>query len=427
MKNILDFGAVGDGVTVNTRAIQAAINSGGTVYIPKGVFVTGTLHLKSGGGLYLAHGAVLKASHNRADYNASDYCPQNRVFADENMAGTHLISAVEQTDISISGFGRIDGDSHHWVNEAHRSPQTGFYEHPPVEDNRPGQMIFFAECKNVKVQDVQLSCSPFWHLFFHGCEDVQVRGLLIKGEKQQWVNDGIDIDCCKRVTVSDCVINTGDDAITLRAYGEPLLHSDGICEDIVISNCVLGSHLGYGIRIGVGDGLVRNCVLSNLVIRDSLLGIGIVNRFSERSAGVSIENLRFHNLSVSAHRAFDIRMCNLDFFRPQEKVSYTRDIFFDGVSAYCDRRNLLVGHTNTALSDIYFRNVDVHYRKEDPKNSRAACEWADVGEEGMAFYIRQADNVTFENARFLFDTKDDYPQGLVCDDKKCLTLINTNF
>ena len=80
MHNIIDFGAVGDGVTVNTQAIQRAIDAGGTVLIPEGVFVTGTLYLKSHGGLHLAPGAVLRASTDRADYNAADYCPQNAIF-----------------------------------------------------------------------------------------------------------------------------------------------------------------------------------------------------------------------------------------------------------------------------------------------------------------------------------------------------------
>ena len=147
MRNIVDFGAVGDGKTVNTKAIQAAIDAGGTVYIPAGVFVTGTIYLKSGGGLHLAPGAVLKASHDRADYNASDFCAQNYVYVSENMVGTHLITAVEQHDIFITGFGTIDGDSHYWVNENYMESYCAFYSHPPIENNRPGQMIFFAECE----------------------------------------------------------------------------------------------------------------------------------------------------------------------------------------------------------------------------------------------------------------------------------------
>jgi len=130
MHNIKDFGAIGDGVTVNTEAIQKAIDMGGTVYILSGVYVTGTLYLKSHGGLYLASGAVLKASTDRSDYNAADFCPQNKVFKSEFMAGTHLITAVEQEDIFIEGNGTIDGHSHFWVNESLKYPNCDFYGHP---------------------------------------------------------------------------------------------------------------------------------------------------------------------------------------------------------------------------------------------------------------------------------------------------------
>lgn len=80
MQNVKDFGAAGDGRAIDTAAIQRAIDAGGTVYIPDGVYVIGTLYLKSNGGLYLSSGAKLVASHNREDYNTEDYCPQNQIL-----------------------------------------------------------------------------------------------------------------------------------------------------------------------------------------------------------------------------------------------------------------------------------------------------------------------------------------------------------
>ena len=424
MRNILDFGAVGDGVTVNTKAIQAAIDAGGAVYIPRGVFVTGTLHLKSGGGLYLEEGAVLRAGHDRTDYNAADYCPQNRVFAAEYMVGTHLISAVEQHDVFIGGFGRIDGDSHFWVNEAQRNPLHGFLDHPPMEANRPAQMLFFAECKNVQVQGIELFYAPFWHLFFHGCEDVRVSGLYIKGECQQWVNDGIDIDCCKRVTVSDCIIETGDDAITLRANARQLLHSDGICEDVVISNCVLTSYLDYGIRVGVGDGCIRNCMISNVVIRNSLKGVGIVNRFSEPSLGVSVENMRFQNCSISAHEVIDIRICNQDHFPPCSSPIYTKNITFDQISAYGCRSLVIASYEGAQLSDITFQSMHLHLKQEPLDNDRHICNWRDISHKEAAIYVRDAKRVTFDNVHFLYEGEHNYKSDIVSESGDAVTLRN---
>lgn len=109
MRNIRDYGAVGDGAALDTRAIQNAIDDGGMVYIPDGIYRTGTLYLKSDGGLHLAPGAVLLASHDREDYNADDFCPQNDVFTSEHVTGAHLITAIEQENITIEGHGKIEG------------------------------------------------------------------------------------------------------------------------------------------------------------------------------------------------------------------------------------------------------------------------------------------------------------------------------
>ena len=91
MRNVKDYGAVGDGVSLDTKAIQKAIDLGGTVYIPEGIYRVGTLYLRSNGGLHLAAGATLLASHERKDYNSDDFCVQNVVSASEKVTGAHLI------------------------------------------------------------------------------------------------------------------------------------------------------------------------------------------------------------------------------------------------------------------------------------------------------------------------------------------------
>ena len=105
--DVKEFGAVGDGVTKDTQAIQAALDAGGLVFFPPGTYLSGTLHLRSGGGLLLSPGATLLASPDPEDYNKDDFCPQNRVFQTEIVSGRHLIAAVEVKDIAICGGGRI--------------------------------------------------------------------------------------------------------------------------------------------------------------------------------------------------------------------------------------------------------------------------------------------------------------------------------
>ena len=357
MQNVLDYGAKGDGKTLDTAAIQAAIDAGGEVYFPAGTYLTGTLYLKSNGGLNLAQGAVIKASHNREDYNADDFCPQNRVFADEEVTGAHLITAVGQENIYIRGKGMIDGDANYWMNDSRLSYLNKASSYTPNE-NRIGQMIFICECSNVTVTDVTLYHASYWHLFFHGCTDVRVDGLLIRGQIRQYTNDGIDIDCCKRVTISNCNIHVGDDAIAVRANDAPLTVRRP-CEDVTVTNCVLSSNGDYGIRVGVGKGLIRNCVFSNLVIDESAYGIGLGCRFSpEATGGVRIENLFFNNIIIRARMALQIRTSRSDVDGEITEETYVKNVKFSNIHAESVLCNDFVCHPNTEISDIVFKDVD---------------------------------------------------------------------
>ena len=424
MHNIVDFGAVGDGITVNTRAIQKAIDMGGTVYIPSGVFVTGTLYLKSHGGLHLAPGAVLKASTDRSDYNDVDFCPQNAAFKSEFMAGTHLICAVEQEDIFIDGEGTVDGYSHYWVNESLKYESCDFYGHPAESAQRPGQMIFFAECKNVSVRNIKLINSPFWHLFFHGCENVFVHGLYIHGEIKQWVNDGIDIDCCKNVTVSDCIIITGDDGITLRASGKRLQKKDAVCENVTVNNCIITSYLDYGIRIGVGNGIIKNCIFSNIIIKDSLNGIGVTCRFSPQGDCTKVENIIFNGINIQALRALLIKTSDFQNHPPLKEFAYVKGLYFNNSFMNGNRSNYILGFENSEMSDIVFNNVKFTAYKENKDNDRYTNGRWDINEKKSIFFIDKAKDIMFNNCSFYRDDSERF----VCDFLKgdcAVKLINT--
>ena len=217
MINVKDFGAAGDGICKDTAAIQRAVDAGGMVCFPPGIYLTGTIYLKSCGGLYLEPGAVLKASPDKEDYNAPDFCEQNRFSTAEHAFGAHLIAAVEQENITICGGGRIDGN------------RQAFYGDPAekerkftLSDWRPGQMVFVCESENVTITDVELNHAAYWTLFLYGCENVMVRGVRIWNDYRTHNGDGIDIDCCRFVTVSDCIIHSGDDCITFRGNTQRL-------------------------------------------------------------------------------------------------------------------------------------------------------------------------------------------------------------
>lgn len=358
MRNIRDYGAVGDGVTLDTAAIQSAINDGGIVFIPSGRYRIGTIYLESNGGLYLEAGAELIASHDMNDYNKADFCPQNWCSVSEKQNGEHLIVALEKENVSIEGHGTIDGQGIHWMNESDMSPGWPFPENLDYTPKQhPSQMIYFCECRNIHITDIKLMSSPYWHLFFHGCSDVSVRGVVIRGERPRWVNDGIDIDCCDNVTISDCNIDTGDDAIAIRADGKRLLHHGSVCERIVITNCVIGASRDYGIRIGVGGGIIRNVMISNIDIEaPNCAGVGFMGRWHPQSKeATSIERILLSNLNIRARRG--IEMIAAEGTAPLPNPCYIRNISFSHIFVEQDIASKFAGNAEANLEDISIDNA----------------------------------------------------------------------
>jgi len=304
--NVRDFGAVGDGIHKDTQAIQSAINAcsasgGGIVRISSGTYLTGTLYLADNMEFCVEAGAMILASPDRCDYNADDRFPENTAFAKEHVSGAHLIIAYKTSNTSITGHGTINGNSKVFLDispedaaHSYRRKDTSFIQ----RDWRPGQMIFFCKCRNVAARDVTLLNAPYWTLFFFGCDTVKASGLTITSPAMTREGDGLDIDCCRGVVVSDCIIRTGDDCITLRGNCG-LLGEEKPCEDVVITNCILSTPCN-AFRIGVGDGIVRNCVISNIVIDEARTGLNIVcNYMGLFPHGTRIENISISNVVMN--------------------------------------------------------------------------------------------------------------------------------
>lgn len=303
--DITHLGAKGDGVTKNTAAIQRAIDrvaeaGGGTVLIPAGTFVSGTLYLKNHITLDLSAGAVLKASPDKADYNADDFCPQNQVFSSEFVSGAHFIVAVEVHHVTIQGRGRIDGNREAFMNEVPENPPKGRRLQFKRPAWRPGQMLYFCESRQVTVRDVELYHAPYWTCFFHGCEDVMADGLRIYTDWRGYNNDGLDIDCCSHVIVSNCNINTEDDCITLRGNPKSLKKKDRACEYVTISNCILQTPCN-AVRIGVGSGVVRHCNLSNLIIHNTRTALCFIAAYLGKG-GCTMQDIAVSNVRMECKR-----------------------------------------------------------------------------------------------------------------------------
>ena len=325
-RNVKDYGAVGDGVTNDTKAIQNAVDDGGIVYFPEGKYLTGTILLKSHGGLYLEHGAVIMASADFNDYNDADICPQNWLSKGEYANGKHLIMAIEQEDITLAGDGIIDGRATNWFTETNEEFKGTVYEKYKAPEWRLSQLCAFIECRNIKIHDMEFANSPYWTIFLFGGTDVIIHHIRIRNDMKVHNSDGISIDCCSNVIISDCDISSSDDSITLRSCSKLLKKHTG-CKNVTISNCILHSEQA-GIRVGLGNGTrIQYAVFSNIVIH-ARMGI-IIDSSWAADPGAIISDINFNNIQITAHRPLLVT----DTLRCPNPMGSVKDITFSHIRA----------------------------------------------------------------------------------------------
>lgn len=403
MFNIIDYGAVGDSTAKDTAAIQQAIDActsagGGTVCVPAGTFLSGTIFLKDNVDLHLMPGAVILGSPDLSDYNKDDCFEQNPVFSSENVTGAHLVIAHEAKNVSISGRGKIDGNSPTFFGPP---LEKGF--NYSIKDKRPGQMVYFVECENVHVENIEMNNSTYWTCFIHGCENVSVRGVRISNPPRTQNGDGIDVDCCRNVTISDCIIFSGDDCITLRGYNKTLKNKSRYCENVTVSNCVLSTPCN-AIRVGVGDGTVRNCTFSNIVITETRNGICLISKYSAaQDTGTTIQNIRFSNLIMETVLPFYVAS-GLD------AISQIENIYFSDIRTTASKTSCIYGNDNVRLKNISFRNVEVEVTagSKDMVDKEIVPsihrEW-DKG-SNTAFFCGHCENVKFKDLKISWKNLD---------------------
>ena len=291
--NIMDHGAKGDGEFLNTPAIQSAIDQchqegGGRVVVPAGSFRTGTIILKSHVSLYLDAGAVILGSTELKDY--PEIYPVFRSYTDVNYVDKSLIYAEKVENISILGEGTLDGQG---GDTAFDLPGRENYKKRPY-------MIRMIECRNVHISGIRLVNSPMWVQHYLACEDLLIEGISVNSLVNH-NNDGIDIDCCSRVRISNCDIISGDDAIVLKATAPK------DCERISISNCILSSRcnaikLGTESTGGFKDILVNNCIIYDT--RLAALALEMVD-------GGTMDRIQINNITANgAGGAIFIRLGN---------------------------------------------------------------------------------------------------------------------
>jgi polygalacturonase len=428
-KSILDYGARPDGKTMNTKSIQRAIDEvfqagGGLVYAPPGTFLIGGIELKSRVTLYLEAGCVLLGSKSFDDY---DYHPGPPMQGDAN--GHHVIFAQNAEDVTLCGPGTIDGQGEaYWELRPNRQPvapedawKEGATGHYQVKDNnrRPSPMVEFAQCRNVRISGVTLKNSSGWTLRPVACDTVTIDGVRIRNPSYGVNTDGIDITASRNVFVSNCNIETGDDAICLKSenpYGDVLP-----TKNITITNCVIATSCN-SFKLGTAShGAFENIVFSNSVLyadADSPLytcssgGICIEAVDGGSIDGVVVSNIRMQNVRAPIF----VRLGE----RNKKEGTFLRNVLIEGV----DAAGAIVSSSITGVPGLRPTDITVcNCRIRTVERGQAAWVHRDIPEvadkypearmfgrlPSYGFFVRHADRVRLRDVQCITDPGPCFP------------------
>lgn len=459
--NITDYGARSDGKTVNSVAIQTAIKAcyrkgGGTVLIPQGNFVTGTIRLLSNVNLHLEPGARLTGSADTADYR----------FEGERHG---MIYAFQARNISITGEGEINGngtsffdnDKTHILRDFDRrytrqgdryAPEDTNPPDGPIEyDSRPGMMIVLLQCEQVVIKDVMFKDSPSWTIRIGDCDDVMVTGISIHNNLLIPNSDGIHCTTSRNIRISDCDIRAGDDAIIVTGFGTDVEVSGdqpgtgdyttrefgnktGYAENVTVNNCLLQSR-SAGIRVGYGSHSIRNCTFQNLVIYGSNRGIGVFSRDDG-----TIENILFSDIIIetrihSGHWWGNGEPVHVSAIAQTEGIpaGIISNVMFSNIIATSETGIVIYGAGETHCSDISFKNINLRIRKSELEETYGGNfdlrptlrhEDAVFSHDIPGLFANYVDGLTIENLTLSWE--DDlaayFTNGIYCENFSCLEI-----
>lgn len=373
--NVRDYGAKGDGKTLDSPAIDKAIEAcvkqgGGKVVLPAGTYLSGSIHMKSNVELHLQSGCVILA----APQSMGAYDKSETFGFPEYQDGGHtyfhnsLIWAEGQENISITGHGMIDG-----LGLTKKDTEKG----GKVQGGSIGagdKAIAFKQCKNILIRDVTIYRGGHFAIIVTGCERGTIDNVTIDTNR-----DGIDIDCCKYITLTNCKVNTpNDDAIVLKS-SYALKHAVP-CEHILVTNCIVtGYKLGTFLdgtyvpekvnwvcgRIKLGtesNGGYRDITISNCTC---MYSSGLA--FEEVDQGL-MDNIVVTNIALNHVHHYPIYITTGCRNRGPKEVtepSRGQNIMISNVQALdCDSLAgiIITGMENAPLKNISLSNIFVEYR-----------------------------------------------------------------
>lgn len=437
--NIKEFGAISDGITLNTEIIQNAIDKyhlegGGKIIFPKGVYLTGSIVLKSNVRLHFEKDAVLLGS-----INPLDYIGINRWKA--------LILSDNQSNISISGEGTINGQGRRLALNVDSLHHAGVLidkrynkrRKRPNELARP-QIIEFVNCINIKVTGVTIKDASCWVQSYEQCRNLILDSITVDSDAY-WNNDGIDIIDCKNVRVTNSYVNSADDGICLKSESENTFN-----DSIYIANCVVRSSAS-AIKFGtsskggfknvkiedihvydtfrsaialesVDGGTLENIFINNIFATNT--GNAIFIRLGHRNKGgevgilkdVRIENMRVQVPYGVPDIEYEIRGPELPFFHNPFPASitgipghYVENVSLENIEI------IYPGRGNNGFAYLPLNRLD-----DVPENESDYPEFHMFGElPAWAFYVRHVKDLFLKDV-FVRAEKPDYRPAYVFDD-----------
>ena len=438
--NIVDHGAVGDGKTLNTKAIQSAIdscyaNKGGTVLIPAGEFLCGTIELKSNITLHLVASGKLLGSTRREDYSAGKGIPSgngNIVF----------LYAVNAQNITIKGNGTVDGNGAAFYNG--KGDNTGPGQHGVGGNfDRPHLAIFY-QCNNLRIHDAFFTASAYHCFRILGCKTVFINGVRIYNRVNK-NNDGFHFNNSEYVHISNCDVQCQDDACALFGSNKFVTvdncsfstrwsifrFGSGQTQNIAVTNCLIYETYGCPIKISAGRAGIENLTFSNIIMRNVTGPIGI--GFS----GPSNNNKNINNPLPAKSFIRNVIFNNIRATVVAQPVDHP-DIHFgvsirEGEKNSCITLNAMGEHY---LENISFTDVQVKYAGGGTAAQAAKRDIPEIASEyfgvwdpspggppSYGLYARNVKGLTLQNVRLEFDAPDARP-AIILDNIHDASIVN---